>query len=206
MSQRRAELQSELFTLLSASPRNYPRIAAICGEIELESVGSPLEVEVYACSLAAYLLCGDLNNARFLWKRLPVDLRTNAQLRSLHEVLAALWSKNSSQAIGCLQSSLDQSVYSDLISPLARDLICSLRDLVFDLLSSAYSCVSVAQVSSLARLEREAVLAECAKLGWTVDSTSQFVTPKRQEKRGNVVTGLESIEQLSKYVMLLDQK
>ena len=62
---------------------------------ELESPRGVLTAELYAEFLALYLLTNDLANAKFLWKRIPDEAKTESdELKAVWEVGKAAWQRD----------------------------------------------------------------------------------------------------------------
>ena len=63
-------------------------------ELQMASAGAELAAgaDVRMLLLAAQLVCGDLNAARFTWKRTPENIRSSSpELRALWEVGKCMW-------------------------------------------------------------------------------------------------------------------
>ncbi|KAK3712858.1 hypothetical protein QZH41_019207 [Actinostola sp. cb2023] len=103
-------------------------------QIELDGIAN---AEVYTQLLAIYLLNCDICNAKFLWKRIPDDVKTSCP------ELSKLWN------LGCNMWKRDyQNIYSSLQhdwSPLIQTYIVALKEKlqekVFNLLGSAYTSI-----------------------------------------------------------------
>ena len=54
----------------------------------------PLRLEHYTEVLASYLLQNDLCNGKFLWKRVPLEMKTNEELAAVWRVGQKLWAKD----------------------------------------------------------------------------------------------------------------
>ena len=85
----------EQITSLAAGD-DIPALLACCETFELDLGHSGLEpaasLGVYKTQLVAYLLCQQLDNARFLWKRLPTALRdTDPEVAALWDIGKSLW-------------------------------------------------------------------------------------------------------------------
>ena len=60
------------------------------GHVELAPAAS---LGVYKVHLAAYLMCESLDDARFLWKRVPAEQR-DAEFTALWAIGKAMWAKD----------------------------------------------------------------------------------------------------------------
>lgn len=82
-------------------------LVAYCENFELDLGHIDLSVEasfsIYKIHLAAYLLLDQLENARFLWKRLPTEQRdAEPELCALWTVGKAMWSKDHAATQGAI--------------------------------------------------------------------------------------------------------
>ncbi|KAJ9460908.1 COP9 signalosome complex subunit 8 [Diplonema papillatum] len=66
----------------------------VAREIEMydcEQPGTPATAVVYAKGLLSYLICGELNGARFLFRRLPEAEQNDPSVTAVWEIGKALW-------------------------------------------------------------------------------------------------------------------
>ena len=90
--------------------------------------------------LMAYYIANDRLNARYLWKRTPIDLKENAEVAAAWEVGKAMWARDS----GRVHAALDAFAWSDpLVSALVPALKENIRARTLKLLATAYSSLSV---------------------------------------------------------------
>eukprot|EP01097_Dermamoeba_algensis_P001068 TRINITY_DN1404_c0_g1_i1.p1 TRINITY_DN1404_c0_g1~~TRINITY_DN1404_c0_g1_i1.p1 ORF type:complete len:163 (-),score=25.24 TRINITY_DN1404_c0_g1_i1:296-751(-) len=125
--------EQALQAALAAS--DFQKIANICQESELN--GRPF----YDAHLASLLILNDLCNAKFLWKRIPKDLRT-PEIAAIWEIGRNIWTRN----YPSVYTSLNQN-WSPQISPLIAKVALSFRTRTLTLLSSSYSSISVGDCS-----------------------------------------------------------
>ncbi|XP_053327223.1 COP9 signalosome complex subunit 8-like [Spea bombifrons] len=73
--------------VMAENPVSFQRLLEQCEEQELEAPGGIATPQVYSQLLALYLLHNDMNNARYLWKRIPPAIKSaNAELAGIWEV------------------------------------------------------------------------------------------------------------------------
>ena len=74
---------------------DYSGLAQYCENFELDlrhtDVDLTASVGIYQVHLAAYLLQGELDRARFLWKRLPNEVKADTELQAMWAVGKAMW-------------------------------------------------------------------------------------------------------------------
>ncbi|XP_039611054.1 COP9 signalosome complex subunit 8 isoform X2 [Polypterus senegalus] len=74
---------------------NYSKLLEQCEAQELEAPGGIATPQVYGQLLALYLLHNDMNNARYLWKRIPQALKTaNLELGAIWAVGQHIWQRD----------------------------------------------------------------------------------------------------------------
>ncbi|KAK1789106.1 hypothetical protein P4O66_015053 [Electrophorus voltai] len=74
---------------------NYQKLLEQCETQELEAPGGIATPQVYSQLLALYLLHNDMNNARYLWKRIPQAIKTaNPELAAVWAVGQRIWQRD----------------------------------------------------------------------------------------------------------------
>ena len=76
---------------------DYAGLAEFCENFELDlwhTEDLAASVGIYKVHLAAYLLRADLDRARFLWKRLPDEVKADPELQAMWVVGKAMWQQN----------------------------------------------------------------------------------------------------------------
>ncbi|KAK3568958.1 hypothetical protein QTP86_021371 [Hemibagrus guttatus] len=74
---------------------HYEKLLEQCETQELEAPGGIATPQVYAQLLALYLLHNDMNNARYLWKRIPQAIKTaTPELSAIWTVGQCIWQRD----------------------------------------------------------------------------------------------------------------
>ncbi|XP_014912462.1 COP9 signalosome complex subunit 8 isoform X2 [Poecilia latipinna] len=74
---------------------NFDQLLDQCEAQELEAPGGITTPQVYAQMLALYLLNNDMNNARYLWKRIPQAIKSaNPELAAIWAVGQRIWQRD----------------------------------------------------------------------------------------------------------------
>ncbi|GLD51471.1 COP9 signalosome complex subunit 8 isoform X2 [Lates japonicus] len=74
---------------------NFDKLLEQCEAQELEAPGGIATPQVYAQLLALYLLHNDMNNARYLWKRIPQAIKSaNPELTAIWAVGQRIWQRD----------------------------------------------------------------------------------------------------------------
>merc|ERR1712137_898052 len=203
LAARRTEIERSIDVLTAAG--QYEQILELCREYELEAATLHKEssgtAPLYAVQLAANLIVNDLNNARFLWKRLPKDAKGDAELKSLWNIGKALWAHNIAEeyvALGAFQ-------WTPQIQPLVSALAERFRSNVLSLLSRSYSSISKKDCAAyLGHPVTETEALVVGQEGWAVEG-DMFI-PKRPPATQLEATGIEQLQTLAKYAVFLEQK
>ncbi|CAI5714931.1 unnamed protein product [Peronospora destructor] len=164
-----------------------------------------LSVDFYASYLLLLLLSKNLNDARFLWKRIAIEIKeTSEELQKVWEIGKALWQRNLAAAYVAMDYN-----WSPMLQGLVEALKISTREATAELLSVAYSTISVADVIlALGFARQEDALQYCSSLNWDVSEADQLVWPKPMAsvQRGPSTTvNLDQLDMLSKTVLHLEQ-
>ena len=98
----------------------------------------------YCSFLLAYLIENDLNNARFLWKRIPADIKkNNAMLGTIWSIGRSMWEKQYAKTYEIVS----QTNWDTALVPLINRLVETFRQRTAKLLTTAYTSISASDVS-----------------------------------------------------------
>uniref|UniRef100_A0A3B3SLR9 COP9 signalosome complex subunit 8 n=1 Tax=Paramormyrops kingsleyae TaxID=1676925 RepID=A0A3B3SLR9_9TELE len=118
---------------------NYDKLLEQCEVQELEAPGGVATPQVYAQLLALYLLHNDMNNARYLWKRIPQAIKTaNPELIAIWAVGQRIWQRD----FPGIYSSIAAHQWSESIQPVMEALRESTRRRAFVLVAQAYTSIT----------------------------------------------------------------
>ncbi|KAF7709799.1 hypothetical protein HF521_016649 [Silurus meridionalis] len=74
---------------------HYEKLLEQCETQELEAPGGIATPQVYCQLLSLYLLHNDMNNARYLWKRIPQAIKTaTPELAAIWTVGQCIWQRD----------------------------------------------------------------------------------------------------------------
>lgn len=194
----------DLSTVQAAlSAKSYPDLAALCDELFLQvsSQGAATDDWPYAVHLLAHLYLNDLNSARFLWKTVP------QAVKDAHPELAAVWK------IGqCLWNRDYPGVYSTAqgfewspeIAHFVAGFLESYRKRIFELLTSAYSTISVADVAHFMGMGEEDATNYAVQNGWSLDAATKMLTVRKQKVQTNQKLDASKLQRLTECVFHLE--
>uniref|UniRef100_A0A023FV03 COP9 signalosome complex subunit 8 n=1 Tax=Amblyomma parvum TaxID=251391 RepID=A0A023FV03_AMBPA len=172
--------------------REYSKLATDLEQQELEAADGVASPQTYGQLLAIYLLQNDLPNAKFLWKRIPQEIKqSHPELGNIWKVGQALWYKD----FPAIYTGLAQE-WPDDIKPIMQELGERTRRRALTLVAKAYSSISLDDASSFLGVPKADLAAVVCPLGWVVDVASGMVLPKYTAARHEDSTPSE--EQLAK--------
>ncbi|XP_067596229.1 COP9 signalosome complex subunit 8 isoform X3 [Pseudorca crassidens] len=81
--------------VMAESSFSFRKLLDQCENQELEAPGGIATPPVYGQLLALYLLYNDMNNARYLWKRIPPAIKSaNSELGGIWSVGQRIWQRD----------------------------------------------------------------------------------------------------------------
>uniref|UniRef100_A0A6G1SM03 COP9 signalosome complex subunit 8 n=1 Tax=Aceria tosichella TaxID=561515 RepID=A0A6G1SM03_9ACAR len=205
---------------------DYASLSKVLEGQELESPAGQTSPQVYGQLLAIYLLFNDLTSAKFLWKRIPDDVKAaNNELSVIWSVGKLMWKKNYSEIYGTIDSI---PVWPNHLKNIMKLISESTRQRVIELISKAYSSISLNDASQLLGLNNDETLKLAEQLNWLHESETGFLTINQQQcdipgtsinqqqfdrhqkqsgKAGPVSgldNGTELLEKLTEYIIFLE--
>ncbi|CAH3024828.1 unnamed protein product [Porites evermanni] len=178
---------------------NFDDLCSTCEQMELDGNASG---EVYSQLLAVYLFQNDTCNAKFLWKRTPEEIKVSTpELGKLWNIGCHMWKRDFPSIYGALKEE-----WSPLIKPIITALQEKLQRRVFDLVSNAYTSIRADDLASLMGVSTEAAVSAAVSSGWTNDSVTGMITPKKTElpKKEIPLTSEQELALLTDYVSFLE--
>lgn len=188
---------------LALAEGRFEEIAALCEEYEIQAA---MEGELFPASwpfsihLLSLLFANNLNDARFLWKRIPDSVKSrDAELAAAWQVGQAMWRRES----GKVHEALRSFSWSTTVQPLVQALSEKYREKTFQLLSKAYSTISSEDAAYFLGITREEVNLLSQK-GWKYEPSSETFTvqpcPPALDSEGD----LDKLQSLTNYVFHLE--
>lgn len=162
--------------------------------------------EVWFCiQLFAAALADEPLSAKFVWKRIPADMKKKSKdLAGTWKLLSALLRRDFSAFFA--QSIALHAAFSPLVQRLNQALRGEVQARNLVAIRVAYALVSVDQAAPLLGLSKAEVPAFLLKEGWTPDAQAptQFFTPTPADTKKARDISQQQIEQLTKYVTHLE--
>eukprot|EP00933_Yihiella_yeosuensis_P027043 TRINITY_DN20976_c0_g1_i1.p1 TRINITY_DN20976_c0_g1~~TRINITY_DN20976_c0_g1_i1.p1 ORF type:complete len:262 (+),score=83.50 TRINITY_DN20976_c0_g1_i1:119-904(+) len=207
------EASAQVLQLLAAG--NFSSLVAACEELELTALAelfdsstppNPDQVDevgvLYAVHLLAYLLEGNLDAARFLWKRTPSAVQQQTQAAAAHEALASCWRRQYDQYFSWLAPSVP---WDARLQPLAAEVVSRSRSKVLDRVANAYKVIAAGRIAAMLGLDEAAARTACEARGWAV-AADGTVTPIPVKSEDDLMQmGEAQLQKLAEYVSHLEQ-
>jgi len=198
------DIEQELLDQINQG--KFGPVVFLCEEYEYTCAEFPPSKNTtpyYGIHLLSYLILNDLNAARFLWKRIPKKVKeTDAELVAIWSIAKHIWKKSYSEIYTAFNAFNWGPVNVTLIQALSE----SFRSRTFDLLSNAYSSISLADVALHLGISDQDAINLSARHGWKFDAASRMLAPIPNKPAKVQETGLDQLQQLTEYVIWLEQK
>ncbi|XP_013783300.2 COP9 signalosome complex subunit 8-like, partial [Limulus polyphemus] len=131
-------------------------------------------------------------NAKFLWKRIPENVKQgNPEIGNVWAVGQKLWNRDFPGVYSCLEQEWPEHLVS--IMNVIRD---ATKTRAVQLVAKAYSSIGVDDTASFLGMSSNQVIKGVSSYGWSVDSSSKMILPKRPDSPKEQPTSSE--EQLAK--------
>ena len=121
---------------------NWALVSQICDEIEFDASTSPEHV----IQFLTYLLLDQIQEARFLWKRIPEALRT-PEISRAYTLFCCLWHREHANFFQEVQASAE--VWSPTTRPVAEAMVLAVRERVLDLVSQSFSSIPTIELANM---------------------------------------------------------
>ncbi|XP_011629734.1 COP9 signalosome complex subunit 8 [Pogonomyrmex barbatus] len=171
---------------------------------ELEAPTGVLSVQAYMQLLTIYLHQNDLCNAKYLWKRIPSDMKTaNEELGRVWTVGQCMWQRNWPAVHTALNVEWSEDV-KDVMTALKDNV----RERVMRLISKAYSSLNLATMATMSGMSLDEARQAAIDRGWTVDGT--IVQPRKQideeqySQSDKICLTEEQLQKLTQFVSFLE--
>lgn len=166
-----------------------------------QSPGCVAKPSVYSQLLAVYLLQQELTHAKFLWKRIPANVKTSyPEVALIWAVGQRMWQRDFPGIYESLRKD-----WSESVKPIMDAIRDATRNRAFELVVRAYSCISADDFAAFMGLKaNEAVDAALSK-GWKYDSATKMFAPCREVVSPEAVIPSEQhLTNLANYVSFLE--
>lgn len=175
--------------------------AEVLDEEELERDEGHVSAWPSAVHLLCLLQCGRLTDARFLYKRLPPVVQQEQQVAAAYTLLRKLWQRDYPQ----VWTALSGFAWGEREALVVLGLTEKLRSDVLILLGKAYETLSVSAAAKQMGLGEADVSVLAVQRGWSLDQSTGMLSPPPISNSAEVKTGFQNLQQLTDYVVHLEQ-
>ncbi|CAD7698983.1 unnamed protein product, partial [Ostreobium quekettii] len=171
------------------------QVAGVLDDIEIQSQDpQPLLNWPHALHLLAHAYNLNLEEGRFLWKRIPESVKQgNTELQSAFRVLGVLWNRQ----YECYWPALSGHQWSPDVKALVDELTIRLRNRVVDLVCHAYSTIFVAKFAGFVGLTEKQAIARAQEAGWELLRDKKTLKVKRPAPSAMARDGFKNLQQLT---------
>ncbi|CAH2012825.1 unnamed protein product [Acanthoscelides obtectus] len=156
---------------------NIDKLAEDLEKQELEAPNGVATPQLYEQLLAIYLYQNDLCNAKYLWKRIPESVKTSApELKNIWAVGQCMWRRD----FPGIYKALNKVTWSDTVADIMKEVQESIRNRAVDLISQAYSSITIDTVCAMTGLTPDICIPACAEKGWSFEADTNMIHPVRQ--------------------------
>ncbi|EDO37298.1 predicted protein [Nematostella vectensis] len=187
--------------MASAVGKELEELCTNYEQMELDGVATG---EVYTQLLAIYLLQNDICNAKFLWKRMPDDIKNSTpEAASLWTLGCHMWKRDYVGIYASLNQEWSSLTQPYIISLKGRE---KFQDKVFRLCERAYTSIKKDDLAAYLGMTVTDAVSVAVSQGWTLDSASGFLAPKRSEPvtKDIPLTSEQELALLTDYVSFLE--
>ncbi|XP_018092932.1 COP9 signalosome complex subunit 8 isoform X1 [Xenopus laevis] len=189
-------------SVMAQNPVSFQRLQEQCEEQELEAPGGIASPQVYNQLLALYLLHNDLNNARYLWKRIPSAIKSShSELGGIWEVGQKIWQRD----FPGIYTSISAYQWSENIQQIMEAVRDATQQRAFGLVSQAYTSISADDFAAFVGLPVEEAVKGVLEQGWQADSATGMVMPKKPDSAPlSLIPNEQQLARLTDYVAFLE--
>eukprot|EP01117_Protostelium_nocturnum_P020828 TRINITY_DN9619_c0_g1_i1.p1 TRINITY_DN9619_c0_g1~~TRINITY_DN9619_c0_g1_i1.p1 ORF type:complete len:194 (-),score=46.72 TRINITY_DN9619_c0_g1_i1:76-657(-) len=180
--------------------KNWKGLVSFCESFEFESAASSNNnnQNLYGVHLFAYFLVNDLNNARFLWKR--IGKNGDAETSAVWNIGREMWKKNHEGVYVALNSFTWNPVHAQL----AQELVAVFRERTFVLLSKAFTNITGKDTAAYLGLNQQQAVQFVEQRGWVYDKNNDLLQVKPFEQTKVQMSDLTRLGQLADYFTYLE--
>lgn len=181
--------------------QQFQQIAAVLDKAELESLNPEvLQDWPHALHLLGHVYTGNIADARFLWKRVPEECKTEPEVEAVWRLIQAFWCHHYQTIWQMLQG----YQWSEQVRPIIDALAIKTREDTLGLLGRAYSIVASEQAAMLLGMSVQDAVPLCLSYGWQLDE-ADFLKVVQRKRGGGVRNGSANLRQLTEYLMHLER-
>ncbi|CAM0904652.1 unnamed protein product [Alopecurus aequalis] len=185
------------------SAKSYPDLAPLCDDLFLQAAsrGAATDDWPYAVHLLAHLYLNDLNSARFLWKTVPQEVKdAHPELAAVWKIGQCLWNRD----YAGVYTTAQEFEWGPEIADFVAGFLESYRKRIFELLTSAYSTISVADLAHFMGMSDEDSTNYAERNGWSLDAATKMLTVRKQKAPMSQKLDASKLQRLTECVFHLE--
>ncbi|RLM64775.1 COP9 signalosome complex subunit 8 [Panicum miliaceum] len=185
------------------SDKSYSSLAPLYDDLLLQTAsrGATTDEWPYAVHLLVHIYLNDLNNARFFWKLLPQEVKdARPELAAVWRVGQCLWNRDYAGVYTAAQGFEWGPDLAEFITAFLE----SYRKRIFQLLTSAYSTISVPDVAHFMGMSEEDATNYAVENGWSLDTSTKMLTVKKAKAQTNQMLDASKLQRLTECVFHLE--
>ncbi|GJN02957.1 hypothetical protein PR202_gb15675 [Eleusine coracana subsp. coracana] len=183
--------------------KSYSAVAPLCDDLLLQGAARGVSTDdwPYAVHLLAHLYLNDLNSARFLWKSLPQQVKdARPELSAVWRIGQCLWNRDYAGVYTAAQGFEWGPELADFVTAFLE----SYRKRIFQLLTSAYSTITVADVAHFMGMSEEDATNYAVGNDWSLDAATKMLTVRKPKAQTNQKLDASKLQRLTECVFHLE--
>lgn len=177
----------------------YGDVAPELDALDLQTTNqADLDQWPFTIHLLAHIYNGNLEDARFVWKRASSTHKQNPQFQAAFAVLQQLWNKNYQG----IWPALTSTQWSETALPLVHAIADSQRQHAVQLVSCAYSSIQPARLSALTGTSPQEALQIAQSQGWELNGDVIVVNRKHLDNGSQAAS--DHLQNLTEFVVQLE--
>lgn len=165
------------------------RITELCEDAELTAAENDEVHPFPTFHILSSLLDADLSEARFVWKRLPPQCKSNAETRAAWALAQALWQRDNKKFFEAAEQQ-----WSKEAGHLVKELVRRKREAAIMILERGYSCISMERASAMLGLNRTALIDLCQKEEWVIEDNFILISKIKHDRNTDNYTAVQKSE------------
>lgn len=193
-----ASSMKEVIQLVDSTPVEH--LAPRLDELELQAWKKP-DLDQWPCAaqLLGHIYTGNLQDARFVWKRATNEQKQDVQFKAAFKLLQHLWNKDYQ---GCW-SILSSKQWSANLLKLVQAIAAKQRQHTVRLVSCAYSSIHPERLASLTGTNSQEALQIAQSEGWQLNNGTILVKGKKLID-DNSKPATDHLQHLTEFVIQLE--
>jgi len=192
----RESFEIHLQTLIAED--NFFKLVSECENFELESSQNGM-MPLYSVHLLGYLIIDDLVNARYLWKRIPDEIKkVDTEICAIWNIGKSLWLEDTVS----FYKNIHSYAWENLTSTLVDILKAKYSERTIELLSNAYSIVTLDTICQHLGLSSGDAINLVKSRGW--EEVDGMFKPVPFVQKEGPSPNIKNLQSLTDYVVFLE--